>query len=204
MPVRTVSQKFCNPQWGRIFKELWGRPTTITDFGSSFRQIPYTSNVCLLEEKIQDWGMYLFTISYGSDALDQRSGDDRFSGCSVKSSRSIEGKEFPNFEMLDARIASAVNKIIQNSHLKKKVSLEEQNAQKEDRFIRGRQMAVWSSWDRSWLFGFILYRSSKRWCSGLRHDGMQFFCLWPRSHLMTSWKVYTNWEYVSLIKSKPY
>ena len=33
----------------------------------------------------------------------------------LKSSRSIEGKDFPNFEMLDARIASALNKIIQNS-----------------------------------------------------------------------------------------
>ena len=36
--------------------------------------------------------------------------------------------------MLDAKIASALNKIIQNSQFKKKVSLEEQNAQKEDRF----------------------------------------------------------------------
>ena len=34
--------------------------------------------------------------------------------------------------MLDARIASALNKIIQNSHFKKKVSLEEQKVQKED------------------------------------------------------------------------
>ena len=45
-----------------------------------FWKIPYTSNVCLLEDKIQDWGMYLFTISYGSYALDQRSGDGWFSG----------------------------------------------------------------------------------------------------------------------------
>ena len=43
--------------------------------------------------------------------------------------------------MLDARVASAVNKIIQNSHFKKKVSLEEQKAQKEDWFLRGRQIA---------------------------------------------------------------
>ena len=43
--------------------------------------------------------------------------------------------------MLNARIASALNNIIQNSHFKKKVSLEEQNAQKEDRFLRGRQIA---------------------------------------------------------------
>ena len=43
--------------------------------------------------------------------------------------------------MLDARIASALNKIIQNSYFKKKASLEEQKAQKEDRFLRGRQIA---------------------------------------------------------------
>ena len=55
----------------------------------------------------------------------------------LKSSRSVAGKNFPNFEILDSKIASALNEIIQNSHFKKKVSLEEQKAQKEDRFIRG-------------------------------------------------------------------
>ena len=59
-----------------------------------------------------------------------------------KSSHSIQGyAHFLDFEMLDARIASALNKIIQNSHFKKKVSLEEQRAQKEDRFLLGRQVA---------------------------------------------------------------
>ena len=66
MPVRTVSQKFCRPWWGRLFKELWGRPTKTADFRSSFLQIPYTNKICLLEDTIQNWGMYLFTISYGS------------------------------------------------------------------------------------------------------------------------------------------
>ena len=59
----------------------------------------------------------------------------------LKSSRSVCGKNFPNFEMLDAKIASALNKIIQNSHFKKMFSLEEQRAQKEDRFRQGRQIA---------------------------------------------------------------
>ena len=58
----------------------------------------------------------------------------------LNSSRSVGGKNFPNFEMLDARIASALNKIIQNSHFKKTVSLQEQKAQKEGRFLRGRQI----------------------------------------------------------------
>ena len=79
MPVWTVSQKLCPPLWGRLFQELWSRPTTTADFRSSFRQIPYTSYACLLEDKFQDRGMYLFTISYGSYALDQRSGDGWFS-----------------------------------------------------------------------------------------------------------------------------
>ena len=58
----------------------------------------------------------------------------------IKSSRSTAGKNFTKFEMLDAKIASALNEIIQNSHFQKKVSLEEQKAQKEDRFLRGRQI----------------------------------------------------------------
>ena len=58
-----------------------------------------------------------------------------------KSSRSAAGENFPNFEMLDAKIASALNKIIQNSQFKKKVCLEEQKVKKEDRFFRGRQIA---------------------------------------------------------------
>ena len=43
-----------DPNEERFFKELWGRPTTAADFRSSFRQIPYPSNICLLEDKIQD------------------------------------------------------------------------------------------------------------------------------------------------------
>ena len=59
----------------------------------------------------------------------------------LKSSRSVFEQNFPYFEMLDAKIASALNKIIQQSQFKKKVSLEEQKAQKKDRFLRGRQIA---------------------------------------------------------------
>ena len=44
-------------------------------------------------------------------------------------------------ELLDARIDSALNKIIQTTRFKKKVSLEEMKAHKEDRFLRGRQIA---------------------------------------------------------------
>ena len=59
----------------------------------------------------------------------------------LRSSSSTRGISMPNFEVLDARIASARNKIIQNSQFKRRISLEEQKAQKEDRFLRGRQIA---------------------------------------------------------------
>ena len=40
MPIRTVSQKFSHPLWGRFFEELWSRPTTTAYLTSSFWQIP--------------------------------------------------------------------------------------------------------------------------------------------------------------------
>ena len=59
----------------------------------------------------------------------------------LKSSCSIGGIQTPDFEVLDARIASALSQIIHNTRFKKKVILEEQKAHKEDRFLRGRQIA---------------------------------------------------------------
>ena len=59
------------------------------------------------------------------------------SGDDLKSSRSIKGTHGPDFEVLDARIASALKKVIQNTRFKKKVSLEEMKAQK----VRRRQIA---------------------------------------------------------------
>ena len=60
----------------------------------------------------------------------------------LQSSSSIRAISMPKFEVFDARIASALNKIIHNnSHFQRRISLEEQKAQKQDRFLRGRQIA---------------------------------------------------------------
>ena len=58
----------------------------------------------------------------------------------------------PDFEVLDARIASALHRITQNTRFKKEVSLEEMKAQKEDRFLRGRQIA-YLVYDYFWVTG---------------------------------------------------
>ena len=55
----------------------------------------------------------------------------------LRSSSSTRGISMPNFEVLDARIASALNKIIHNSHnsqFKRRISLEEQKGPKRGPF----------------------------------------------------------------------
>ena len=83
----------------------------------------------------------------------------------------------PNFEVLDARIASALNKIIHNSHFKRRISLEEQKAQKQDRFHRWQADCLldlrilpghWSPWFCRELCRPIHYQSTKWRYSGIR------------------------------------
>ena len=59
----------------------------------------------------------------------------------LKTSQSIGGRRFPNFEMLDAKIPSALKKMISDPHFRRRVSVKEQRAQKHNRFLRGRQIA---------------------------------------------------------------
>ena len=105
----------------------------------------------------------------------------------LKSSRSVCGKDFSKFQMLDARVASALNKIIQNSQFKKKVSLEEQKAQKEDQFPRGRQIAfmIYDYFRVTGAHDTVL-GSADLFSVTLHDDNIQKF------HPMISWKVCTN------------
>ena len=73
----------------------------------------------------------------------------------------------PNFEVLGARIASALNKIIHGSHFKRRISLEEHKAQKQDRFLRGRQMA--------YLIYDYFRVTADLFTIGLRNDDIQEF-----------------------------
>ena len=59
----------------------------------------------------------------------------------LKSSCSVRGIQMPNFEVLDAKIASALNRIIHNSQFKRKVSLEEQKPKKRNvSFVEDRSL----------------------------------------------------------------
>ena len=78
-------------------------------------------------------------------------------------------------------------------------------AQKQDSFLRGRQIAhliyeqFWVS-GIQWFFRKLRrpshYQSTKWWYSGIRFKAVRNFCPWQKSRLMTSWKESTNEEYV--------
>ena len=112
---------------GGFFKELWSRPTTTADFGSSFRQFPtpatvaswkmrFKTEVCTCSQFPTEAMLWIKEVELVESVDD------------LKSSRSFKGTHCPDVELLDARIASALNKIIQNTRFKKNVSLEEQKA----------------------------------------------------------------------------
>ena len=92
----------------------------------------------------------------------------------------------PKFEVLDARIASALNKIVHNSQFKRRISLEEQKAQKEDRFLRGRQIA-YLIYDYFWVTGATILSKTMPTCSQLVFEmtifrnsilsGAEYYCL---------------------------
>ena len=71
----------------------------------------------------------------------------------LKTSRSISRRQYQNFETLDARIATALKKTTQNSNFKKEGPLQdEQKAQEEDRFLRGRQISF-VIYEHFWVTG---------------------------------------------------
>ena len=94
----------------------------------------------------------------------------------LRSSSSTRGISMPNFEVLDARIASALNKIIHNSQFKRRISLEEQKAQKQDRFLRGRQIA-YLIYEYFWVTGThdSVENYTDLFTIALRNDDIQEF-----------------------------
>ena len=128
---KAVDYEFYNA--GGITTELHGQKAKTANIGAAIRLIPIPHS--FLCWKIRFKNQVTTCSDFPSDAMLWINEVETVDSLDeLKSSRSVAGKSFPNFEMLHAKIASALNKIIQNSHFKKKVSLEEQKAQKEGPF----------------------------------------------------------------------
>ena len=133
MPFWTVSQKFSNLQWRRLFKELWADQQRLQISDLHFDKFPtpaifacwklrFKTEVCTCSQFPTEAMQWIKEVEL-VDSVDE-----------LRSSSSTRGISMPNFEVLDevldARIASALNKIIHKSQFKRRISLEEQKAQK--------------------------------------------------------------------------
>ena len=90
----------------------------------------------------------------------------------LRSSSSTRGISMPNFEVLGARIASALNKIIHNSQFRRRISLEEQKAQKEDPDCLLDLRSLPGHWEP--LFCRKLHRPVHYCSSKSRYSGIRF------------------------------
>ena len=99
----------------------------------------------MLESRLQEWGVLLsadphLTMQWINEVQIAVSIDELFT------SRSVVGRtDFPDYDMLDAMIASALQKLVdKHVHFRRRVSVEDKRAQKYDRFLRGRKIAYTS------------------------------------------------------------
>ena len=88
--------------------EFYGWTADTANILIATRQIPYSTFIFMLEDKIQESSDYLFRFSIGSNVMDQRSGDGWFiRGIEILAIRFWKDF-FANFEMLDVKIASTL------------------------------------------------------------------------------------------------
>ena len=99
------------------------------------------SSFSWVEDKIHNWGVFLFLFPHGNNAMYQRSGDGWFSGRSEIFVFHSRVHSFPRFRVARREDCICPEYDHPEFYDKKKVSLEEQKAQKEDRLLRGRQIA---------------------------------------------------------------
>ena len=126
----------------------------------------------------------------------------------LKSSRSVSGVDFQTSRCWTRRLLLLWTRSLR---IPNSISLEEQKAEKRGpvstRTDRLHDLRLLSSDWRSWhsirliysllLFMTIMFRNSKQ-------DGTKFYYRCQKIHQIISWKVCTNWGYVSLINSKLY
>ena len=201
MPVKTVSQKFsvipsegdsskkygADQQRMQISELHFGKFPTSATFACW--KIRFKTEVCSCSQFPSEAMLWIKEVEL-VDSVDD-----------LKSSCTVRGIQMPIFEVLDAKIASALNRIIHNTPFKRKVSLEEQKAQKEDRFLRGRQIAyLIYEYFRVTGANDSVENYADLFTIALRNDDIQEFdSKWDgilssmtKIHLMTYWKDCTN------------
>ena len=105
--------------------------------------------------------------------------------------------DFPDYDMLDATIAFALRKLLNTHvHFRKRVSVEEQRAQKYDRFLRGRQIVymIYEHFRATGLLDLFKIR--------LQNNDVQDFDVWWDQGLFSASEISTDVILEGLYKLK--
>ena len=152
MPVWTVSQRFSHLQWRHSSKNYGADQQRLQISDLHFDKFPtpatfacwkirFKTEVCICSQFPTEAMQWIKEVEL-VDSVDE-----------LRSSSSTRGISMPNFEVLDARIASALNKIIHNSQFNKRIiSLEEQKGPERGPFPSSRQIA-YLIYDHFWVTG---------------------------------------------------
>ena len=162
-----------------------------------FDKLPTPATFACWKNKIQDWGMYLFTISYGSYAMDQRSGDGWFRGwfnvfviCQRNSNAEFWSTRCEDcFSTEQNRPQFSVQK--EESVWRNKRPKSRTFSFAEDRLLTW-SMSTSGSQEPTILSRFMpTYSLLLLEMTIIRNSiqsGTDFYCQRQKSHLMTSWK----------------
>ena len=107
----------CNPEpiescWSNLFSQWYDGFTEISDLGNACWKIPRLLGISKLESQLQDWSMCTISIPSSRDALDQGSRDSKINRRSFDVTIDYRANRFPDYDMLDAMIASALKKLL--------------------------------------------------------------------------------------------
>ena len=189
----TINHEFFLPsRTGHTHRHYMADQQRLQTSELQFEKISQTFNVFMLEDKIQNPSKCLFLFFFGGDGVDQRSGD-RFKVIVISRILRFWMRGLRLLWTISSRIPTSRRSVWRNRKLRKKIGS----------FVEDRSL-TWSTTTSGLLalmipflialiysqlvlllFAMMMFRNSIR-------DGMQFYCPWPRSHLVTSWKACTN------------
>ena len=195
--------------WRNLFSKLYDGSSEVFYLWIAFRKVPGLEWLSMWRVNFRaavcaNTPFHQLTKSWIKEVEMAKSIDD------LMTSQSTEGKHFPGMEMLDAKIASTLRKII--SPIPKGESvLKSSDAQKHDPLKKGRQNCLHDPWPLSsnWSFYDVAQGLSDMLNICLHGDDDQDFgTRWDqvlignkREYLMRmSWKICTRWGYKVLKK----
>ena len=188
MPVRTVSQKFIRPQWGKILKEWWSRPTTTACW-----KIRFKTEVCTCSHFPTEAMLWIKEVEM-VDSLEEL--------------KSCFWEEFSKYRGAGREDCLSS----EQNHPEFPISRNRKPRRRTGFYEKDRSPS-WSTTTFEWVvpmiqywilliysllpFMTIIFRNSIQ-------DGTKFHYPCQRFPPMISWKVCTNWEYVGPHNSKQY